>query len=197
MVIPSNTNSSTFVTVCWDNSDITEEILSGLGTMHCTNGIVVQRQVSTALPKPKLPDHDEVWRTCRRQQHSLPVPEFEHIEYNAGQRRGPLPLSLSYEMFALGHASAGSLYDVEFAWVLSRLLKTDSAALGQEMQRTPGWAGFNALLQSEAIIGIPASPTEMSTVYLLLQWSRPLLIGSARVQFQLCLTKRSMQKWRK
>ena len=59
--LPSITHSSTFVTVCWDNNDIAEETVSGLGTTHCcTNGIVVQRQVSTALPKPKLPDHDEV-----------------------------------------------------------------------------------------------------------------------------------------
>ena len=42
--VPSNINPSMFATFCWDNNDINEETLSGAGTTHCTNGIVIQRQ---------------------------------------------------------------------------------------------------------------------------------------------------------
>ena len=43
-LIPSNINSLSFVTLCWDNNDILEETPSGMGT-HCTNGITVQHRV--------------------------------------------------------------------------------------------------------------------------------------------------------
>ena len=33
----------------WDNNDINEETLSGCGTTHCTNGIVVQRSLDHLL----------------------------------------------------------------------------------------------------------------------------------------------------
>ena len=42
--VPSNINPSMFATFCWDNNDINEETLSGAGTTHCTNGIVIQHQ---------------------------------------------------------------------------------------------------------------------------------------------------------
>ena len=33
------------VVMCWDNTDINEEILCGYGTAHCTNVIIIQRAV--------------------------------------------------------------------------------------------------------------------------------------------------------
>ena len=41
--IPSNISlsSNVFVSFCWDNNDIAEETLSGKGTTHCTNGILL------------------------------------------------------------------------------------------------------------------------------------------------------------
>lgn len=46
VVLPSVVSPNVFSTFCWDNIDLLEETLSGRGTTHCTNGIVVQRQVA-------------------------------------------------------------------------------------------------------------------------------------------------------
>ena len=50
--VPSNIQPGTsFVQVCWDNNDLLEETLAGIGTTHCTNGIAIQRQVQLAMPQ--------------------------------------------------------------------------------------------------------------------------------------------------
>ena len=50
--VPSNIQPGTsFVQVCWDNNDLLEETLTGIGTTHCTNGIAIQRQVQLAMPQ--------------------------------------------------------------------------------------------------------------------------------------------------
>ena len=55
--IPSNIDPTSYVTFCWDNNDILEETASGLGTTHCTNGIVVQRCVDSCAPPPPTGPH--------------------------------------------------------------------------------------------------------------------------------------------
>ncbi|CAC5405828.1 unnamed protein product [Mytilus coruscus] len=40
--IPSIIRKGVFLCFCWDNNDLCEETLSGQGTTHCTNGIVIQ-----------------------------------------------------------------------------------------------------------------------------------------------------------
>ena len=41
--IPTNITKSSFVSFSWDNNDINEETLTGCGTTHGTNGIVIQQ----------------------------------------------------------------------------------------------------------------------------------------------------------
>ena len=54
--IPSTISrtSGIFVSFAWDNNDINEETLLGEGTTHCTNGIIVQRQVQGCALPPQL-----------------------------------------------------------------------------------------------------------------------------------------------
>ena len=40
--IPRNINPSAFTTIVWDNNDFSEETLSGKGTTHVANGIILQ-----------------------------------------------------------------------------------------------------------------------------------------------------------
>ena len=42
----SNIQPGGYVTFCWDNNDVAKEAKSGGGTTHCTNGIIVQRQMA-------------------------------------------------------------------------------------------------------------------------------------------------------
>ena len=46
-LIPSNCHKNIFSTFAFDNDDMSEETLSGIGTTPCTNGIVIQRSVDT------------------------------------------------------------------------------------------------------------------------------------------------------
>ncbi|GBM65008.1 hypothetical protein AVEN_68935-1 [Araneus ventricosus] len=41
-LFPKNFIPNVFTTLVWDNSDFGEETLSGGGTTHCTNGIILQ-----------------------------------------------------------------------------------------------------------------------------------------------------------
>ena len=52
VVLPSSVRPNVFSLFCWDNIDLLEETLSGKGTSHCTNGIIVQRQVAWCEPPP-------------------------------------------------------------------------------------------------------------------------------------------------
>ena len=44
--IPRNISKNIFTTVVWDNNDFKEETLSGKGTSHVANGIIVQNENS-------------------------------------------------------------------------------------------------------------------------------------------------------
>ena len=48
--IPQNINLNRPAVFCYDNNDLQEETLSGMGTTHCTNGIIIQRTVPTMVP---------------------------------------------------------------------------------------------------------------------------------------------------
>ena len=43
-LLPSNAQANVFATFGFDNNDLLEETLSGKGTTHATNGILVQRR---------------------------------------------------------------------------------------------------------------------------------------------------------
>ena len=64
VIIPKVICANVFSTFCWDNIDLLEETLSGRGTTHCTNGIVVQRQVAGCALQPTVPQKRAIrWRT--------------------------------------------------------------------------------------------------------------------------------------
>ena len=42
-LIPFNIDPSCRVSLCFDNNDICEEVISGFGTTHCTNGMMIQK----------------------------------------------------------------------------------------------------------------------------------------------------------
>ena len=70
------------VVMCWDNTDINEETLSGHGTTHCTNGIIIQRAVQPSGAAASGPRA----QTTSTKGHSLLGPtEFCHtlLEHDA------------------------------------------------------------------------------------------------------------------
>ena len=66
VILPKVVSPNVFSTFCWDNIDLLEETLSGRGTTHCTNGIVVQRQVAGCDLPPAVPEKRGVHRRTFR-----------------------------------------------------------------------------------------------------------------------------------
>ena len=117
-----------------------------------------------------------------RRKRSIAPPVEVVLDYNAGQRKGPPAIALTEEALASpSMATSAHLTEADFIWMISRLQSPDSAMLGQDgVQQTPSWTAFNALLKRDAVIRpsvvgylpVPASsPTELSTVFMLLQRS--------------------------
>ena len=83
ILLPSNSHPCVPTALAFDNIDRLEETLSGGGTSHMVNGIIVQPQVSTAKRPPK-----EVTVVTKKSRSIAPVP-LDVPEYNAGTREGP------------------------------------------------------------------------------------------------------------
>lgn len=105
------------------------------------------------------------------------------LHFTSGSRKGPNPIIIDIEKM-LNSDSEVSVYaqSINFAWRLCRQPYQDGIfdVKSKETQVIPVWTGFNTILQDnhhlrECTIGycevIDASPTELPTVYTLLQRS--------------------------
>ena len=170
--------SAARVSVAFDNMDINEETLTGADTTHVTNGIAVQRRVQWCAPPPSQHRHEEQPKHRRR---SLAAPAYLPVEYNAGPRCNPMPLDVSEEALQPNYAVLKPGRSRVLLWSLSRLAYSHDAIYGRHAnseQAIPGWSGFCSLWQTKqenrpSNVGylpvIPASPTELSTIYTILQ----------------------------
>ena len=77
--IPKALHPNIPVVFCWNNNDINEETLSGHGTTHCTNGIIIQREVQSVQQRPGADELKEK-RTLEPQSSQI-----EH--YTSGKRQ--------------------------------------------------------------------------------------------------------------
>jgi len=53
MCIPRNITSNKFTCLVWDNNDFQEETMTGKGTTHVTNGIIIQRSSQKFMHETK------------------------------------------------------------------------------------------------------------------------------------------------
>ena len=113
-LIPSNCQKNIFSVFAYDNNML-EETLSGIGTTHCTNVVVVQRSVDTCAEKP---DNKEVNFSKKR---TLEDFHIQILQYCAKKRSDP-------EAIPLTEATAkGSSDETEhskknnFLWLICRL----------------------------------------------------------------------------
>ena len=77
VLLPSCIIPGVFATLAWDNNDLQEETLSGKGTTHCTNGIIVQRTVDTCEPPPSKPKRLKITRRSLDVQPSQVIINFK------------------------------------------------------------------------------------------------------------------------
>ena len=86
IILPPSTHPCIPTILAFDNIDRLEETLSGGGTSHRVNGIIIQAQISTAeLPPFQIPAYKKKARSIRPVQHQIQ-------DYNADERKGPPPL---------------------------------------------------------------------------------------------------------
>ena len=164
ITIPRNIIPNVFTTIVWDNNDFNEETVSGKGTTHVANGIIVQNAEVSPRPAEK--------KTISRSIRTIKAPET-HITPYRSKERGTLSLSnIPFE--EEDHSQEQNLgRKIDYLYLVSR---KDASENGKSLS---GWTGFNTsiyqLTRSVSTIGylpiIDTPVTDMSTINTLLQHS--------------------------
>lgn len=168
VVLPASIKPHVFTNLAWDNIDRLEETLTGKGTSHRVNGIVVQANVyGPHLPRAELPHIGKL------KQRSVTIEDQEPDVYVAGTRVGPQPLPTMEFCVQQTKEAALLACKKNLVWTLAR--QTDP-----ENQTVPSWTGFNINTRdqepvSQDIIGylptINSPATQLTTVFEILNQS--------------------------
>ena len=162
---PRNISAGTFTTIVWDNYDFNEETVSGKGTTHVANGIIVQKNdVGQRLGEKTI---------VSKKNRTIVAPETNIIRY-AIKEKGILSLQNESSEISLEEESYRPQQNVgrnaDFLYLLSRKNASENG------KSLPGWMGFNTQvhkkIRSSSNIGylpvIDAPVTDISTVNTLL-----------------------------
>ena len=145
--VPSNISRQSSVVFCWDNNDFMEETQSGLGTTHCTNGIVIQRHAVPTTPAGPEPPPTPSTHTQGKHRRSLQHYPVFNPQYVAGSRAGPPTGNFSYVPDVDQSVRLDRAQLLDRLYVLLRCSTTYSPRLGQPStvpQALPPWTAFNA-----------------------------------------------------
>ena len=166
IIIPRNINPGMFATVVWDNNDFNEETVSGKGTTHVANGIMLQNGNTS------LGDHVTVSKSCR----TVQAPETYIAPYT-NREKGTISLRSQSSDISIDDKSYQDeqqfARNADFVYTLSRKYASESGLL------FPGWTGLNTQVHKEiptvTNIGylpvIDAPVTDLATVNALLKHS--------------------------
>lgn len=157
--LPGNIHQGICTVLAFDNIDRLEETLSGSGTSHRVNGIIVQpTSLSCARPQQTTVERKDKTRTIQFSETSLP-------NFNVGKRQGP-PIIEPLDITTTSEAVIKRSRNDNHLWVLTRLLNADK-------QTVSSWTGYNILIKIDSntekdeigyLPTINAPATEMSTV---------------------------------
>lgn len=164
-LIPTGIQPNIPTTAVFDNIDRLEETLSGSGTTHRVNGILVQQAFIGPMKPPEYP---KVEKTKRR---SIEVPQLLLPTYNVG-KRPEVPIIENLEKSVESKSMEGIKAMLSnFIWAVARYLNS-------EAQKISSWTGFNMLARKnhqvlQDTIGylptIDSPATEMNTVFEILK----------------------------
>ncbi len=169
VVLPESVIPNVPTTLAWDNIDMLEETLTGKGTSHRVNGILIQPKVHGPHPLneplPEVGKHKQ--RSIISEECILPI-------YNTGQRSGPGHMRVIERNYTAVDQVA---FKHNLLWVVTR-------QVDQENQVVPGWTGFNIKVrsgtevESDTISYLPAinaPATEMATAAEMLKRSHEIM----------------------
>jgi len=156
----------TYTTLVWDNNDFGEETVSGKGTTHNTNGILLQWCPSTSEASQSVP-------IPRDRERSVQPPSPNIKKYYGSKRIGLKSDGKHIDLLDRHHRPVQSLArKLDLALRMMKLADPSDRVF-------PVWTGCNTLLQKEvpemcSIAYLPiidASPTEYDTVCTVLEKS--------------------------
>jgi len=159
--IPKGIHPGVPTVLAFDNIDRREETLSGEGTTHRINGIVMQPVSLTCAPQRQdepIVFKQEKRRTIETVGDCLPL-------YVAGQRMVPPPLNTPTLSMPFKDAST-SAHQRNYIWLLVRMHDIHN-------QIIPSWTGFNIQTRDNVSVSkdtvgylptINAPPSDLSTV---------------------------------
>ena len=164
LAVPKGIRDGKFTTLIWDNIDFGEETLSGKGTTHRTNRIIIQRVDKTDTEIQEYAPTPSVKKTKQR---SIEVPSIRLEPYfgTARNKDGPACIGQGLDMKEDPHSAAQvKPRNLDQAFVMTRIPITNDTGVA-----IPSWTSFNVSLQSNipelSTVGylpaIDASPTEM------------------------------------
>ena len=166
IIIPRNMNPEAFTTIVWDNNDFSEETVSGKGTTHVANGIIIQNEDIRLREKT----------TVSKKHRTVKAPEINIVPYTS-KVRGTISLKDQSSDIPLEEDSyrheQNMARNADFVYMLARKCASESE------DYLPGWTGFNTLAHKEirrtSNIGylpvIDAPVTDMATVNEILRHS--------------------------
>ena len=158
--IPLNIVTDIPTVVAYDNIDRQEEVLSGSGTSHRVNGIIIQPRTQKQIEqKPET----TVKKSEKRR--TIPFTDQTLTPYISVKRRGPPPITPTQLDEKLRNESIQA-ENKNHLWIMVRLVD-------QNKQDVSSWTGFNIKIRDNIIIPadtvgylptINAPATDMSTV---------------------------------
>ena len=169
--IPAGIEKGFFSTMVWDNNDFGEETLSGKGTTHNTNGIIIQRH---STPQQSTMDHQPLPRSRVRSLQAPPTNLSPFFGIGGGQKDfGPAPIGesidVSVDPFVSSRDSPDKLDGIHM------LIRN----YADRNIKIPSWTGFNTVIAKDvpakSTVGylpvIDAAPTKMETIQTLMERS--------------------------
>lgn len=168
ITLPRSINPQAFTTIVWDNNDFNEETVSGKGTTHVANGIILQNENTGQLLPKKI--------TVSKKNRTIVAPETNIVPYTS-KEKGTISLRNESSEIPLEeecHRHEQNMgRNADFSYLLSRKNASENG------ESLPGWTGFNTQVYKEirsvSSIGylpvIDAPVTDMSTVNTLLRHS--------------------------
>ena len=157
--LSANINPHVFTTLVWDNIDRLEETLSGGGTSHHVNGIVIQPEFIVIRQSSELPVSKP--QMSQNKKRSINVHKLHLAQCNAVERMGP-PQAATFDVDT--RAAVEPARRKNLVWMTCRLHDLN----------IPSWTGFNILtrvnisIRPDTVVYLPtinAPATEMSTVF--------------------------------
>ena len=165
IVIPCNVSPGVFATFVWDN-DFNKETVSGKGTTHVANGIIVQNGNVSLRQRV----------TVSKKQRTMTAPQTNIIPY-VNREKGTISLCNQSSDISLEERRHADKQDrarnTDFLYVLAKKLASE------KVENIPGWRGFNTEVYKEVptisnigyLTVIDAPVTDMATVNTILHHS--------------------------